>query len=128
MTIDTDGTAGSATAMLEATDWHPIWVADLNAWVPIANIKAGSWLRTSTGTWVQVTAVRKYTNNTPAHDLTIDGINSYHVRAGSISVLVHNCDGGNAAAQADLGNLRRGLGLPPAGDAKDVSTVARLDD
>ncbi|CAM4299546.1 RHS repeat-associated core domain-containing protein [Kibdelosporangium persicum] len=91
LTIDTDGSAGSATATLEATDWHPIWVADLNAWVPIANIKAGSWLRTSTGTWIQVTAVRHYTNNTPAHDLTIDGIHSYHVRAGATSVLVHNC-------------------------------------
>ncbi|ALG12079.1 hypothetical protein [Kibdelosporangium phytohabitans] len=27
-TGDTDGSAGSATATIEATDWHPFWVAD----------------------------------------------------------------------------------------------------
>ncbi|RSM57659.1 hypothetical protein DMH04_56630, partial [Kibdelosporangium aridum] len=91
LTIDTDGTTGSATATLEATDWHPIWAADLNAWTPIANIKAGSWLRTSAGTWVQVTAVRQYTSNTLAHDLTIDGIHTYHVLAATTPILVHNC-------------------------------------
>ncbi|WP_173142651.1 polymorphic toxin-type HINT domain-containing protein [Kibdelosporangium persicum] len=91
LTIDIDGTAGSATATLEATDWHPIWVVDLNAWIPIVNITAGSWLQTSAGTWVQVTAVRHYTNHTPAHDLTVDDIHTYHVLAGATSVLVHNC-------------------------------------
>ncbi|RSM78190.1 type IV secretion protein Rhs [Kibdelosporangium aridum] len=91
LTIDTDGTTGSATATLEATDWHPIWVPDLKAWVPIASITTGNWLQTSAGTWGQVTAVRQYTNNTPAHDLTIDGTHTYHVLASTTPILVHNC-------------------------------------
>nr|WP_052478971.1 RHS repeat-associated core domain-containing protein [Kibdelosporangium sp. MJ126-NF4]CEL21558.1 hypothetical protein [Kibdelosporangium sp. MJ126-NF4]CTQ95874.1 hypothetical protein [Kibdelosporangium sp. MJ126-NF4] len=99
LTIDTDGSAGSATATLEATDWHPFWVADLNAWVPVADIAVGAWLRTSTGTWVQVTAVRKFTNDTAAHDLTVDGIHSYHVLAAATPVLVHNCDLSDRAAE-----------------------------
>lgn len=71
LTIDTDGTAGSATATLEAPDWHRIWVPDLNAWVPIANITVGNWLRTSAGTWVQIIAIRQYTSHSRAHDLTV---------------------------------------------------------
>jgi RHS repeat-associated protein len=91
LTIDTDGSAGPATAAIEATDWHPIWVADLKAWVPILDVQVGSWLQTSSGTWVQVTAVRHTVSGGQAYDLTVDEIHSYHVLLDAVSVLVHNC-------------------------------------
>jgi RHS repeat-associated protein len=91
LTIDTDGAKGSATATLTATDWHPVWEPDLAKWVPIGNLKAGSWLQTSSGTWVQVTAVRHYTGTGKVHDLTVDGVHSYHVVTGDVATLVHNC-------------------------------------
>ncbi|ONI88188.1 hypothetical protein ALI144C_06945 [Actinosynnema sp. ALI-1.44] len=112
LTIDTDGSAGSATATIEATDWHPFWVADLDAWVVAAEVKAGSWLRTSSGTWVQVTAVRKYTNHTLAHDLTVDGIHSYHVLAAATPLLVHNCgQTGKEVAEDFRENANNGQGV-----------------
>lgn len=91
LTLDTDGVSGDATATISATDWHPIWVADLKAWVPIANIKAGSWLQTAAGTWIQVTAVRDAIGTGKAYDLTVDTTHTYHVAVGNTSLLVHNC-------------------------------------
>ncbi|MBC6451700.1 RHS repeat-associated core domain-containing protein [Actinokineospora xionganensis] len=93
LTVDVDGPAGTATTTISATDWHPFWVADLSDWVPVADVAVGSWLRTSSGTWVQVTAKRHFAGTGVVHDLTVDGIHSYHVGAAAVSLLVHNCDG-----------------------------------
>ncbi|GAA4227270.1 hypothetical protein GCM10022254_14550 [Actinomadura meridiana] len=76
-----------------ATDHHPFWVAgDINTWVKATDLKPGMWLRTSAGTYVQITA----TNHTTAahqrvHNLTIAIANTYYVEAGETPVLVHNC-------------------------------------
>ncbi|MGB3438715.1 MAG: RHS repeat-associated core domain-containing protein [Actinophytocola sp.] len=94
VTVDTDGAAGDETATLTGTDWHPVWEPKLRAWVPLANLQAGSWLQTSSGSWVQATAVRKYHGTGKVHDLTVEGAHTYHVLAGTTPVLVHNCGDG----------------------------------
>src|SRR5262249_55178311 len=93
VTVDTDGEAGTATATLTATDWHPVWVPDLKAWIPIGNLRAGSLLQTSSGTRVQATAVRRYTGSGRVYDLTVDTVHDFFVVAGGTSVLVHNSCG-----------------------------------
>ena len=60
----------------------------------MGNLQAGSWLQTSSGTWVQATAVRKYHRTGTVHDLTVDGAHNYHVLVGATPVLVHNCGSG----------------------------------
>ncbi|MCG8918770.1 type IV secretion protein Rhs [Actinokineospora sp. PR83] len=77
---------------LAGTDWHPVWVADLGTWTPIAEVRSGSWLKTSSGTWLQVTATRHFTDGGTAHDLTVEQTHTYHVLAGTSPLLVHNCD------------------------------------
>ena len=72
-----------------------MWVPDLKAWVPIGNLRAGSLLQTSSGTWVQATAVRHYMGSGRVYDLTIDTVHTFYVVAGTAAVLVHNCDGIN---------------------------------
>ncbi|WP_436500233.1 SpvB/TcaC N-terminal domain-containing protein [Actinokineospora sp. HUAS TT18] len=91
VTIDIDGNNGTATSTITATDWHPVWVTDLNKWVPIGDLQVGSWLRTSAGTWVQAIAVRHYTSPGEVYDLTVDTVHTYYVAAGATPVLVHNC-------------------------------------
>ncbi|MEU5992345.1 RHS repeat-associated core domain-containing protein [Spirillospora sp. NPDC047418] len=82
----------SKSGMLIATDTHPFWVAgDINAWVEAADLKPGMWLRTSAGTYVQVTATRHSTaHHQRVHNLTIASTHTYHVEVGNASVLVHN--------------------------------------
>lgn len=78
-----------------ATVQHPFWLLDDQEWVDAKDLHVGSALRTSAGTRVEVTAVRKWTAVERVHNLTVDGIHTYHVLAGARSVLVHNagpCD------------------------------------
>ncbi|TMQ89765.1 DUF4258 domain-containing protein [Actinomadura soli] len=75
-----------------ATDTHPFWVAgDIDAWVEAADLKPGMWLRTSVGTYVQITATKLWTtHHQRVHNLTIANTHTYHVGVGNDSVLVHN--------------------------------------
>ncbi|MFG2810327.1 polymorphic toxin-type HINT domain-containing protein [Streptomyces sp. DT199] len=58
ITLDTDGLTGPSTGKITATDGHPFWVPALHRWVEANDLKAGQWLQTSAGTWVQITAIR----------------------------------------------------------------------
>ncbi|MEU8702411.1 polymorphic toxin-type HINT domain-containing protein [Streptomyces sp. NPDC048680] len=90
LTIGTGHTKGAKTGTLTATDGHPFWVPALHQWVEAGNLKAGEWLQTSAGTWVQVTAVKHRTESTAVYNLTVDDLHTYYVLAGETPVLVHN--------------------------------------
>jgi hypothetical protein len=87
-----DVTAGTAT--VTATDGHPFWVADLREWVDAGNLRAGQWLRTGTGTWVQISRTQHRSESATVHNLTVARHHTYYVLAGNTPVLVHNaaCD------------------------------------
>ncbi|MBB5132453.1 RHS repeat-associated protein [Thermocatellispora tengchongensis] len=90
LTIDIDGDHGDATDVITATDEHPFWVPDLREWVPAGQLDKGTWLQTSAGTYVQITAVKEWTATQRVHNLTIYDLHTYHVVAGDQAVLVHN--------------------------------------
>lgn len=92
VTVDTDGTHGTATASVVGTDHHPFWVPALNQWVNATDLQVGQWLQTSTGAWAQITAIDRWTQNTHVNNLTIGDIHTYYVLAGSKPVLVHNAN------------------------------------
>ncbi|MDX3315269.1 polymorphic toxin-type HINT domain-containing protein, partial [Streptomyces sp. ME08-AFT2] len=91
VTIDVDGKAGTKTAQVTATDGHPFWVPELGAWVNATDLKSGEWLQTSAGTYVQITAVERWTAlGATVHNLTVGDTHTYYVVARATPVLVHN--------------------------------------
>ncbi|MGW1268551.1 ricin-type beta-trefoil lectin domain protein [Streptomyces sp. NPDC002491] len=93
VTIDVDGKKGTKTADITATDNHPFWVPELGDWIDATDLHGGEWLRTSAGTLVQITAVRRWTApNATVHNLTVSTAHTYYVLAGTTPILVHNCD------------------------------------
>ncbi|MFF7159617.1 RHS repeat-associated core domain-containing protein [Streptomyces sp. NPDC008139] len=96
----TDVTVGSHT--VTATDGHPFWAPDVGAWIDAGHLTSGQWLRTSGGTWVQVTAVRHRMQHTTVYNLTVDGPHTYYVLAGSAALLVHNCPSGPSSVLPDF--------------------------
>ncbi|MFF0249975.1 DNRLRE domain-containing protein [Streptosporangium sandarakinum] len=90
ITVDTDGRKDDKSGLVIATDKHPFWVPALRKWVDATDLKPGMWLRTSAGTRVQVTAIKKWTTHQRVHNLTIADIHTYYVLAGKTPVLVHN--------------------------------------
>ncbi|WP_455712983.1 RHS repeat-associated core domain-containing protein [Streptomyces phaeochromogenes] len=91
ITVDTDGGSGAKTGTITATDGHPFWAPERHQWVTAGDLKAGQWLQTSAGTWVQVAGVRHRTQSATVYNLTVDGLHTYFVHAGTASVLAHNC-------------------------------------
>ncbi|MFF8973200.1 ricin-type beta-trefoil lectin domain protein [Streptomyces sp. NPDC014995] len=86
---------GEKTAQVTATEGHPFWVPELGEWVDATDLRTGEWLRTSAGTYVQVTAVERWTTQrATVHNLTVGDLHTYYVLAGGAPLLVHNCGTG----------------------------------
>ncbi|MFS8103269.1 EndoU domain-containing protein [Lentzea alba] len=75
---------------ITATAGHPFWLVDHMRWVDAKDLRVGSNLQTSTGKIVKVVAVKKRVALKRVHNLTVDKVHTYHVLAGSTSILVHN--------------------------------------
>lgn len=103
VTVDVDGDAGDAVSTITATAEHPFWVDDHGrllhpaaqgpwgeqpGWYDAADLDPGDQLRTPTGNTVRVVDVRTHTTTTTVHNLTINGVHTYHV--GYAQTLVHN--------------------------------------
>ncbi|MBP2183817.1 golvesin C-terminal-like domain-containing protein [Amycolatopsis magusensis] len=115
LTVDTDGDAGTATGTVVATDGHPFWVDDEGRWVDAGNLEPGSSVRTVGGNRLTVLDTRSWIEaDQRVHNLTIDGIHTYFVSAGSRDLLVHNAGEScklaanmkDAAARGDTGAAR----------------------
>ncbi|WP_236743381.1 MULTISPECIES: RHS repeat-associated core domain-containing protein [Nocardiopsis] len=80
----------AAGDVIVATDEHPFWVPDLGMWIDAIDLAPGTWLQTSSGTWVQVSAVQSWTQAATVHNLTVQGVHTYYVAAGNLDTLNHN--------------------------------------
>jgi hypothetical protein len=84
-------TVRSRADTLTTTYSHPFYDETQAAFVPAAKLRVGDVLQTPTGT-ATVTRLRLYHSTQTTYDLTISGLHTYYVMAGSAPVLVHNCD------------------------------------
>ncbi|WP_204014834.1 polymorphic toxin-type HINT domain-containing protein [Virgisporangium aurantiacum] len=90
ITVDVDGDAGEATALLTATDTHPFWASDTGTWVDAGDLQPRQRLLTDTGTPVQVTALVRRVVVVTVHNFAVAEVPTYYVLAGRTPVLVHN--------------------------------------
>ncbi|WP_415646259.1 hypothetical protein [Stackebrandtia soli] len=58
------------------------------------DLVSGARLRTSSGTWVQATALAADTRPTNTYNLSVSQTHTYYVEAAAADVLVHNCETG----------------------------------
>ncbi|MEV3934534.1 RHS repeat-associated core domain-containing protein [Glycomyces sp. NPDC049804] len=102
ISIDTDGD-GKTDDTVTATDGHPIWAAnesDLSEnpesampgdWHDAIDLKAGQFLRTSAGTWTQITAIEVHAAFTTVYNLTVAEDHTFSVTTANTDFLTHNC-------------------------------------
>jgi pretoxin HINT domain-containing protein/HNH/ENDO VII superfamily nuclease len=97
------GSAGKSST-LTTTYHHPFYDATRAAFVEARDLHEGDQLQTPSGL-ATVTAVRLYHATAVTYDLTIGGLHTYYVEAGTTPVLVHNCgsqpSGGRACSCAN---------------------------
>ncbi|MFD0560394.1 RHS repeat-associated core domain-containing protein [Stackebrandtia endophytica] len=96
ISIDEDGD-GTPDGDITATPGHAFWTADdptgTNAqWTTARNLTASDWLRTGNGAWIQTGAATQVRETVATYNLSVLSFHTYHVTAGEISTMVHNCD------------------------------------
>jgi len=103
----TDGSGH--TGQVTATAGHPFWVPDIQKWVDAGELRPGMWVQTSSGAWVQVTAIEHDHREQTVHNLTIDTTHTYSVYAGADAVVAHNCGTASTSSEAyvDLASASR---------------------
>jgi hypothetical protein len=118
LTIRDPNTGNDQT--VTTTEHHPFWSVTQGRWVDAGKLQSGELLRTSAGTYVQITAIRHYQGERVTYDLTVEITHTYFVTAAGSSVLVHNCPLDNASPD-DLHSVATAGGSPrrlsPAGRA-----------
>ncbi|WP_197085227.1 RHS repeat-associated core domain-containing protein [Saccharothrix sp. ST-888] len=86
LTIDTE----TGPKVITATSNHPFYSVTSEKWTDAGLINPGDELQTADGHTATVSTVRLYQAAKTTHDLTIDGVHTYYVLAGTTPVLVHN--------------------------------------
>ncbi|MGW8573669.1 toxin C-terminal domain-containing protein [Streptomyces niveus] len=86
LTVDVNG----KRAKIVATDTHPFWSLDRKKWIDAGDIRPGTDLRTPANAAVEVDGVHHFKKRQRTYDLTVSGIHTYYVFAGSTPILVHN--------------------------------------
>ncbi|MGW0810913.1 RHS repeat-associated core domain-containing protein [Nonomuraea sp. NPDC002799] len=86
ITINTQHQPSSITA----TDHHSFWSPSAHAWINAGDLKPGMTLRSADGHNLTITATRHFHRLQTAYNLTIRGLHTYYVLAGTVPVLVHN--------------------------------------
>ncbi|WP_380619996.1 RHS repeat-associated core domain-containing protein [Salininema proteolyticum] len=59
-------------------------------WTDAINLQVGQFLRTSSGTWIQIASVERHAEDTTVYNLTIADLHTYHVKADETDFLTHN--------------------------------------
>ncbi|WP_418958856.1 polymorphic toxin-type HINT domain-containing protein [Streptomyces tritici] len=80
----------TAAGTVTATDTHPFWLVDERRWADAGDIETGDLLRVPSGATLTVAKVDRFTQRQTTHDLSVAGIHTYYVLAGTTPVLVHN--------------------------------------
>ncbi|MFB7031799.1 MULTISPECIES: RHS repeat-associated core domain-containing protein [unclassified Streptomyces] len=124
LTVDLDGSTGTKTGKITATHNHPFWVVNTGRWTDATALEPGDTLRTSAGTYVQVTAIARWTQQAKVHNLTVNNLHTYYVLAGATPVLVHNCGGNSAPFENDVEGQYNLADELDAAEARGVRSVS----
>lgn len=103
LTLDIDETRGEQTGKITATANHPFRVT-ARGWVNAVDLRISDGLATQHADAVTILAVTTHRQYAQVYNLTVAGLHTYYVMAGSTPVLVHNapCTPLTAAQQTDI--------------------------
>jgi hypothetical protein len=111
----------SGPKTIQTTKHHQFYEISRNTWTQATDLKAGQKLQNGDGAPAEIVKVKGYTGQQVTYDLSIEGLHTYHVVAGDISVLVHNCSTGRNAAGRPCGcGAPRVFAVDSAGEATSV--------
>ncbi|MFI6207113.1 LamG-like jellyroll fold domain-containing protein [Streptomyces sp. NPDC051041] len=123
----------SGPKTIQTTKHHQFYEVSRNTWTQAGDLKAGQKLQNEKGAATTIVGVKSYTAQRVTYDLSVDGLHTYHVAAGDIDVLVHNCGGSNpnhasSCRCATGGAPRQAVREGEVGRFGDLNDRARVGD
>ncbi|MGA5703631.1 RHS repeat-associated core domain-containing protein [Peterkaempfera bronchialis] len=91
--VDVTIATESGPKTIQTTRHHQFYDATTDTWTQAADLKPHHKLQNASSTTTEILNVHPYTATRTTYDLTIDGLHTYYVLAGSTPILVHNTDG-----------------------------------
>ncbi|MEW2119189.1 ricin-type beta-trefoil lectin domain protein [Streptomyces sp. NPDC005474] len=109
-----DITIDVENARITATQHHRFWSPSERRWTEAGDLRPGQTLRTSSGATATVLSVHSYHRLHSAYNLTVEGLHTYYVLAGTTPILVHNTNG------CPTGTMVLGIGRHSEALAKEI--------
>ncbi len=131
--VDVTVATKTGSQTIHTTKHHQFYDATTNSWTQAANLKAHDKLQNASGGTTEIVSTRIYTATQTTYDLTINGLHTYYVEAGSTPVLVHNCGGGDPDHADNClcgtnGPTRLAVTPGEVGSFKDLNSRSRVGD
>ncbi|MDT7654975.1 MAG: hypothetical protein QOI36_6382 [Pseudonocardiales bacterium] len=82
---------GRSQQTIVGTAHHLYWDATSHSWTPADQLRVGDRLQTYAGRTVVIAALHAYSARKITYNLSVKGVHTYYVVAGSTPILVHNC-------------------------------------
>ncbi len=107
--------------VITATDHHPFWDQGAHDWVAAVDLHPGDVLRTPDGALVPVVGTRVFHRVQRVFNLTVEGLHTYYVKAGTTPVLVHNSCGPDGSTDANENFI------PGSAEGQKLADALRLE-
>ncbi|MFJ3206071.1 polymorphic toxin-type HINT domain-containing protein [Streptomyces sp. NPDC086989] len=114
------------SGVLHTTSKHPFWVDTKKTWISAGKLREGDALITPSGAQAHVRGVSVVPGEADMYNLTVDGLHTYYVLAGSTPVLVHNSDG-NASIEDFRGGYYFHYPMPTAQGSVDIGAFVEIE-
>ncbi|MFF1482858.1 Hint domain-containing protein [Streptomyces sp. NPDC058301] len=88
--VDVAVATTSGAKAIQTTAHHQFYDATANSWIQAKDLKAHHKLQDAAGGNPEIANVTAYQAHRTTYDLSIEGLHTYYVKAGSTPVLVHN--------------------------------------
>ncbi|MEW2634830.1 LamG-like jellyroll fold domain-containing protein [Streptomyces sp. NPDC048389] len=112
---------------IQTTKHHQFYESTRNSWTQAGDLKAGQKLQDGAGGAATIVKVKSYEAQRVTYDLSVDGLHTYHVLAGTVPVLVHNDNGAGQACPANI-TISHETGMPKSQFKLKADALKQLSD
>nr|WSW68819.1 polymorphic toxin type 24 domain-containing protein [Streptomyces sp. NBC_00995] len=116
--VDVVVSTKSGAKTIQTTKHHQFYEVTKDAWTQAADLKAGQKLQNASGGPAVVLDIKAYTAQRVTYDLSIEGLHTYYVVAGTTPVLVHNSGSDGSNPWANAREWPVGQKFPTGGDTR----------
>jgi RHS repeat-associated protein len=113
----------SVTSTITVTAYHLFWDATTHSWTAADNLRVGDEFDGLSGLRARLTVNHRFTAAIVTYNLTVDDVHTFYIIAGSLYILVHNCNPVLQQLAGRASEIHAQAGSPIAIEKTTVSVI-----